>query len=481
MRAMNFRIALASSAAALAVASVSPFALAQQPGSERTPQGATERAPQAATPQGATESAPQGATERAPQGAAERAPNGATARPANGGQDPANEQFDKLLEAQKRYSDIAANGGWPALPDGDPMKPGERHDCARLDALRNRLEVEGYRAGAPSSTARPAAGSVDATPPARAEAVPASDSSARAGGANPAKDSAAAAPGCEYGPELAQAVKDFQHDRYLTVDGIVGGQTQRQLAKPVDDVLKKIDYALKRWRANSGTLTGTYIVVNIPAFDLAVFEGRSEVLRMPVIVGLPDWQTPEMIDKIDSIVINPSWNIPKSIAQAEVIPKSRKDSGYFAREGIVSDGDGTLSQKPGPRNPLGRLKFMMPNREDVYLHDTPHKQKFAAPARAFSHGCVRVEKPVELAALVLKNDPEWSQEKIQSAIDAKATKTVKVANPMPVHLLYIPAVAGGDGRLRVAPDIYDEVGNASDEKAMEPAPTEEEEFLSAWP
>jgi murein L,D-transpeptidase YcbB/YkuD len=432
---MHLRTLITSSAVALAIASVSPFALAQQAG------------------------------------------------PASGGQhaagDPANDQYDRLLEAEKRYRDIAQSRGWPALPDGDPMKPGERHDCARLDALRNRLEVEGYRAGAPSSTARPSAGTADAMPAAAGQA--ASDSPAKDAGAKPATDPAAATPGCEYGPELAQAVKDFQHDRYLTVDGIVGGQTQRQLAKPVEDVLKKIDYALKRWRANSGTLTGTYIVVNIPAFDLAVFEGRREVLRMPVIVGLPDWQTPEMIDKIDSIVINPSWNIPKSIAEAEVIPKSRQDRGYFAREGIVSDGDGTLSQKPGPRNPLGRLKFMMPNREDIYLHDTPHKQKFSAPARAFSHGCVRVEKPVELAALVLKNDPEWPTEKIQSAIDAKETKTVKVASPMPVHLLYIPAVAGDDGRLRVAPDIYDKVGNASDEKVLEPAPTEEGEFLGAWP
>jgi murein L,D-transpeptidase YcbB/YkuD len=410
-----------------------------------------------------------------------------SAAPASGGQDPDNDQFDKLLEAEKRYRSIADAGGWPALPDGDPIKPGERADCARLEALKKRLEVEGYRGDGAQAARKPAtegaadeavqAPSVHLDVPASGEAAPAADADKAA----PA-GAAAANAGCEYEPELVAAVKDFQHDRYLTVDGIVGGQTQRQLAKPVTDVLAKIEYALKRWRANASTMTGSYVLVNIPAFELAVYEGRSEVLRMPVIVGLPDWQTPEMSDKVDSIVVNPSWNIPKSIADAEVIPKSRKDRGYLAREGIVSDGDGTLSQKPGPRNPLGRLKFMMPNREDIYLHDTPGKAKFAAPARAFSHGCVRVEKPLDLAAFLLKDNAEWSKEKIQSAIDAKATKTVKLTNPTAVHLLYIPAVVSPDGRLRVAPDIYDKVGNASDERAaLEPAPTEEDEFLGAYP
>jgi murein L,D-transpeptidase YcbB/YkuD len=412
----------------------------------------------------------------------------------NGGQNPDNDQFDQLLEAEKRYRAIADAGGWPALPDGDPMKPGERHDCARLEALAKRLAVEGYRSG--TVQAASAGSAAQGTPPAaEAARAPQAKENAPAPRSSPARGSAANAPGsdtppaqagaqagCEYGPELVAAVKDFQHDRYLTVDGIVGGQTQRQLAKPVADVLAKIEYALKRWRANASNLSGSYILVNIPAFDLAVYEGRREVLRMPVIVGLPDWQTPEMSDKVDSIVVNPTWNIPKSIAEAEVIPKSRKDGGYLAREGIVSDGDGTLSQKPGPRNPLGRLKFMMPNREDVYLHDTPGKQKFSAPARAFSHGCVRVEKPLELASFLVQGDPEWTQEKIQAAIDAKATKTIKLAKPTAVHLLYIPAVVSSDGRLRVAPDIYDKVGNASDEKAaLEPAPTDEDEFLGAYP
>ena len=276
-------------------------------------------------------------------------------------------------------------------------------------------------------------------------------------------------------------MKDFQYDRYLVSDGVVGGQTLRRLAKPVADVVSKIDYALQRWRANAANLSGSYILVNIPTFELAVYEGRREVMRMPVVVGLPDWETPEMSDKIESLVLNPSWNIPKSIADSEVLPKRRKDKGYFKREGIVADGDGTLSQKPGPRNPLGRLKFMLPNRQDIYLHDTPGKQRFASPARAFSHGCIRVEKPVDLAAYLLKDDPQWSKERIQSAIDTGDSKTVKLAQPMPVHLLYIPALVSEDGRLRVAPDIYDKVGNARDESASEPAPTEEDEFLPDWP
>jgi murein L,D-transpeptidase YcbB/YkuD len=396
-------------------------------------------------------------------------------------QDPDNEQFDKLVEAQKRYQAIAESGGWPALPGGDPMKPGGRYDCARLDALEKRLQVEGYRgeAAAASGSTDPAPHVASDTarerpPTAQKEAV--ADQKAAT---SPATATAKA--DCEYRADLAAAVEKFQYDRYLAVDGVVGGRTQTQLAKPVEDLLAKIDYAIKRWRANASNLSGTYIVVNIPAFELAVYEGRNEVLRMPVIVGLPDWPTPEMSDKIDSIVVNPSWNIPKTIAEAEVIPKSRKDSGYFQREGIVSEGGGTLRQKPGPRNPLGRLKFMMPNREDIYLHDTPHKQKFSASARAFSHGCIRVEKPLELATLLLKDDPKWTRQSIQSAIDANETKDVKLAKPTAVHLLYIPAMVGEDGRLRAAPDVYDKIGNASDERALEPAPTEEGEFLGAFP
>src|SRR5688572_3450761 len=239
-----------------------------------------------------------------------------TNAPADGGQDPDNEQFDKLLEAQKRYAAIAQAGGWPALPDGEPMKPGERYDCARIQALEKRLEVEGYRAHAGDAPAEPAE-----TPKASAKPEQQARAEKEAGGdkGTPAADTGAAS-NCEYRSDLAEAVKDFQHDRYLTSDGIVGGQTQARLAKPVDDVLAKIDYALKRWRANAANLSGSYIVVNIPAFELAVYEGRRETLRMPVIVGLPDWQTPEMSDKIETIVVNPSWGIPKSIAAAEVLP-----------------------------------------------------------------------------------------------------------------------------------------------------------------
>lgn len=395
-------------------------------------------------------------------------------------QNPENDQYDKLVEAEQRYRAIAEGGGWPAIADGDPMKPGERYECSRLETLGKRLAAEGYRGSA--DPAQPAPAAPQAGTPTAAPPTPAAPTAVAQPEATPkggAKANATAT--CMYEPTLASAVKDFQYDRYLVSDGIVGGKTLTQLAKPAADVVAKIDYALQRWRANAANLTGNYILVNIPTFELALYEGRREVLRMPVIVGLPDWQTPELSDKIEYIVINPSWNIPKSIADSEVLPKSRKDKGYFKRENIVADGDGTLSQKPGPRNPLGRLKFMLPNRQDIYLHDTPGKQRFAAPARAFSHGCVRVEKPLDLAAYLLKDDPQWSKERIQSVIDSDESKNVKLAKPMPVHLLYIPALVSDDGRVRVAPDIYDKVGNARDESASEPAPTEENEFLPDWP
>jgi len=428
----------------MVIATLPSLVHAQKPATEPSKAGPANAAPSNAGPANA---APANA------GPANAAPANATP-PAQ--QNPDNDQYDKLVEAEQRYRGIAGSGGWPVIPDGDPMKPAQRYECTRLEALEKRLSAEGYRGTNDAAQQAP-------TPP------------------SPSAPNAAAKADCEYGPMLVSAVKDFQHDRYLVSDGIVGGQTLKQLIKPVEDVLAKIDYSLQRWRANAANMSGSYILVSIPSFELAVYEGRSAVLRMPVIVGLPDWQTPELSDKIEYIVINPSWNIPKSIADSEVLPKSKKDGGYFKREGIVADGDGTLSQKPGPRNPLGRLKFMLPNREDIYLHDTPGKQRFASPARAFSHGCVRVEKPVDLAAYLLKGDPQWSKERIQSAIDSGDSKDVKLPQPMSVHLLYMPAQQGEDGRLRVAPDIYDKVGNAGDESASEPAPTEEDEFLPTWP
>lgn len=382
-------------------------------------------------------------------------PPAADSPASEGAHDPDNEQFARLLEAEKRYRAIADAGGWPSLADGEPMKPGQSNDCARLDGLAKRLEIEGYRrkpeqAGSepvpmPGAATQGSATVGEAAPPGRGQEASAGDVQA--------SNHIGATPGCAYGPDLSTAVEGFQKDRYLTVDGIVGGQTQRQLAKPVEDVLSKIDYSLKRWRANAANLSGSYIVVNIPAFELGVYDGRREVLRMPVIVGMPSWPTPEMSDKIDSIVVNPSWNIPKSIADAEVIPKSKKDSGYFAREGIVTTDGGTLRQKPGPRNPLGRLKFMMPNREDIYLHDTPGKQKFGAPARAFSHGCVRVENPFQLAAHLL-GDPTKDAAALEKEMQTGKTKTYRLREPVPVLVMTWSVVVSGDGRVDFLTDLY---------------------------
>ncbi|HYB98600.1 MAG TPA: L,D-transpeptidase family protein [Candidatus Limnocylindrales bacterium] len=365
---------------------------------------------------------------------------------------PGNEQYGKLLEAQKRYQQMADSGSaLPRISGGETMSPGSSYDCARLDALRQRLAAEGFEG---ADDAAPAA----AQPPAAAPA----------------------AGQCRYEGALVDAVRSFQASRRLKVDGEVGARTLERLHESPQDLLKTIDQALQRWREKAGELTGSYVLVNIPAFELAVYEGQREVMRMPVVVGQPDWPTPQMSESLEYLVLNPEWRIPDTIADAELKPKRKKDPGYFKREGIEVTEDGKLRQKPGPRNPLGRIKFMMPNDEDIYLHDTPAKRHFESSWRALSHGCIRVAQPLELAEYVMKGDPQWTRERLQSAIDSGATEEVKLPRPMPVHLVYIPAQVDAQGRLEVLPDVYGQFG---DREAAPPAgqASDEDGVMPAYP
>ena len=199
---------------------------------------------------------------------------------------------------------------------------------------------------------------------------------------------------------------------------------------------------------------------------------------MRVVVGKPYLRTPIFSSKITEIEFNPYWNVPTSIAVKDILQKILGDSDYLRKEHIKVFSRGSerapeinpesidwsqvdtenfpfrLRQDPGPLNALGRIKFIFPNKYDVYLHDTPARELFKRPQRDFSHGCIRIEKPIELAEYLLKNDPQWTQEEIRTAISDTRTRIVQLPEPIPIHVLYLTAWVDGEGRINFRDDIY---------------------------
>jgi murein L,D-transpeptidase YcbB/YkuD len=234
---------------------------------------------------------------------------------------------------------------------------------------------------------------------------------------------------------------------------------------------------LERWRWMPDDLGTRHIVVNIPSFHLEAHESGQTVLQMKVVVGKPDHKTPIFSEMMTTTVFSPYWNVPDSIVEGETAPAAVRDPGFLARNNIeilrLSKSGATpvdpstvdwddpdelkalaFRQKPGASNALGHVKFLFPNPYDVYLHDTPADALFARPGRAFSHGCVRVEEPDALARWVLKDSPQWTDDKIQEAMHAGEEEQVKLKQAIPVHIVYFTAWADDAGSVHLVPDIY---------------------------
>ena len=234
---------------------------------------------------------------------------------------------------------------------------------------------------------------------------------------------------------------------------------------------------MERWRWMPDDLGARHLLVNIPAFHMAAREDGRAVLDMRVVVGKTDHQTPIFSGSMSTIVFSPYWNVPDSIAEDETAPAAARDPDYLARNNIdilrVSKSEAvvvdpskidwdnpeemkTLSfrQRPGADNALGHVKFLFPNKYDVYLHDTPADALFARPGRAFSHGCVRLEQPEELAKYVLRDRAEWDDEQIQAAMLAGTEKHVALKDKIPVHIVYFTVWPNGTGGVDSWPDIY---------------------------
>jgi murein L,D-transpeptidase YcbB/YkuD len=241
----------------------------------------------------------------------------------------------------------------------------------------------------------------------------------------------------------------------LESDGAAGKGTIEALNVPADVRLLSIKLNLDRWRWLPRDLGSRYFFVNIPGFDLVVMEGDKEAMRMNVVVGKEGLKTPFFRDSLESIVVNPYWNVPPSIAEKEVIPAMQRDPGYLARNNFESDGHGGFRQRPGPKNALGEVKFLFPNDFDIYLHDTPARNLFNEPVRAFSHGCIRIQKPRELAEYLLRTATSRPAGEYDRLRATGREQWVQLDEKIPIYIMYFTAAADSAGSAYFYGDIYD--------------------------
>jgi L,D-transpeptidase YcbB len=282
-----------------------------------------------------------------------------------------------------------------------------------------------------------------------------------------------------YDGALVDAVRRFQERHGLAPDGRLGPATLKQLNTPLSFRVEQLRLTLERWRWLPFQFVQPPIVVNIPQFQLRTYQVGGKIdFTMNVIVGKAyRTQTPVFERDMKFLVFRPYWNVPPSIQRSEIVPAIRKDRNYIAKKGFevvtpqgqvvtsgeisddvlqqLSSGKLQVRQKPGPNNALGLVKFMFPNEYNVYLHSTPAPQLFSQSRRDFSHGCIRVEKPAELAAWVLRERPEWTPEKVRGAMEGgKDNFQVNLTKPIPVLILYGTAVVDEQNVVHFFDDIY---------------------------
>ena len=347
---------------------------------------------------------------------------------------PVNPRYNGLLLARQQYQEILHSGGFTAVPEGRSLQEGE--SSSRVRYLRDRLVQSG-----------------DLTP-----------------GSSSGTDT--------YDWALVDAVKAFQHRHGLEPDGILGKQTLSELNVSAQQRISQIEVNLDRWRWLPHDLGSSHVAVNIAGYDMDLILDNHKALSMDVVVGKKKHKTPVFSDTMEHLVFRPSWNVPKSIASKELLPKELANPGHLQSKNFVavSHADNSsrslssfdsyelqpsnftsryrLRQKPGTNNALGSVKFMFPNRHSIYLHDTPAKTLFGKIARAFSHGCVRVAEPESLARTLLQYEGMDGYD-IDNIINGTSSKTVNLRNRLPVFLTYQTSWVDQYGKVHFRKDIYD--------------------------
>ncbi|MFV3076649.1 L,D-transpeptidase family protein [Niveispirillum fermenti] len=350
---------------------------------------------------------------------------------------PRRAEYQRLKTALQHYRELAAAGGWKPVPPADAsLKPG--NSDPRLPALRARLRVTGeLPAGAPV--------------PADADFF----------------DDATVA-----------ALKRFQQRHGLEPDGVLGRQTLLALNITADQRVAQIALNMERWRWMPVDMGRAYILVNLAAFHLSIFDQGNVVHEARVVVGASSTRTPVFSRNMSYLEVNPYWHVPSSIVRKEIFPKARRDPSYLAAHGyeLLSDWSETavpinpasldwahmtslpyrVRQKPGDHNSLGRIKMMFPNQFDVYLHDTPAKSLFNRASRSFSHGCIRVEHPFDVAETILRltGTVDWPRARLDTALASGQRTVVRLKQPIPIHISYVTAFVADDGSTHFRSDIY---------------------------
>jgi murein L,D-transpeptidase YcbB/YkuD len=346
---------------------------------------------------------------------------------------PANPMYRRLRRILREYRVIAMKGGWPLVPDGPSLKP-EMRD-SRVTVLRRRLMA--------TKDLLDGGGETDL-----------------------------------YDEALLQAVERFQKRHGLVVDGIVGRRTMAELNIPVQRRIEQIVVNMERWRWMPDDLGDRYILINLAGYELEVVDYGAVVMAMRIVTGKPYRRTPVFSGSMTYMEFNPTWTVPPTISKHDILPRVRKDPDYLASQNIRvfagwRDDSPELAssaidwnavdakrnpfrfrQDPGPANALGRVKFMFPNRFNVYLHDTPSRELFNKTVRTFSSGCVRAENPLGLAEYLTADLPGWDRTRIENVIASRKTTVVKLARPLPVHLTYSTVWFGEGGTIHFRDDIY---------------------------
>ena len=357
---------------------------------------------------------------------------------------PNNEEYSALQKELVRFRELVAKGGWKAIPAGKALKRGQTDSPERIAAIRARLEAEGISV--------PEASSAASAPTSEKNGTTSSKGSASRASASKAPSSAG---GAVFDEGLAGALAQFQSRHGINVDSALGKETLDALNVPAEYRLGQIAANLERHRWLPRSLGTRYVYVNVPAFQLQAFDKGEPALDMKVIVGqeYEDKATPVFSDSMETVVFRPYWNVTPDIQAKEIEPKLASDPGYLEANDMEYWNDGgarRIRQRPGQKNSLGFVKFLFPNDFNIYLHDTPNHELFDKDVRAFSHGCIRVEKPAELAQWVLG----WDASKVDQAMREGAdNRSVKLPTKIPVYITYSTAYLR-DGQFYFGNDLY---------------------------